>query len=103
MPACARSCGMPIRKRIAIGSSRSLLDYVALSLKHERVEVLHVLYLDHKNGLIADEETARGTTDHVPLYPREIVRRALELAASAVILVHNHPSGDPAPFRLDVT
>ena len=61
-----------------------------------------VLYLDRKNVLIADEEQARGTVDHVPVYPREIIRRALELNASALILVHNHPSGDPTPSRSDV-
>jgi DNA repair protein RadC len=93
----------PIRERIEIGSFTALTDYVSLSMKHESVEVLRVLYLDRKNGLICDEETNRGTLDHVPLYPREIVRRALELGASAVILVHNHPSGDPTPSALDAS
>ena len=93
----------PIRERIEIGSFTALIDYIGLSLKHERVEVLRVIYLDRKNGLISDEEAGRGTIDHVPLYPREIVRRALELGASAVILMHNHPSGDPTPSATDVT
>ena len=93
----------PIRERVEIGSFRALIDYVSLSLKYERVEVLRVLYLDRKNGLISDEEAGRGTVDHVPLYPREIVRRALELGASAVILIHNHPSGDPTPSAMDIT
>ena len=93
----------PIRERIEIGSFTALTDYIGLSLKHERVEVLRVLYLDRKNGLISDEEAGRGTVDHVPLYPREIVKRALELGASAVILIHNHPSGDPTPSALDAT
>ncbi len=93
----------PIRERIEIGSFAALTHYIGLSLKHQRVEVLRVLYLDHKNGLISDEEAGRGTVDHVPLYPREIVRRALEVGASAVILVHNHPSGDPSPSALDAT
>jgi DNA repair protein RadC len=93
----------PIRERIEIGSFTALIDYVSLIMKHESVEVLRVLYLDRKNGLICDEETHRGTLDHVPLYPREIVRRALELGASAVILVHNHPSGDPTPSALDAS
>jgi DNA repair protein RadC len=62
-----------------------------------------VLYLDRKNGLISDEEANRGTVDHVPLYPREVVKRALEHGASAVILVHNHPSGDPTPSGSDVS
>ena len=93
----------PIRERIEIGSLTALTDYIGLSLKHEKVEVLRVLYLDRKNGLISDEEAGRGTIDHVPLYPREIVKRALELGASAVILIHNHPSGDPTPSAADAT
>jgi DNA repair protein RadC len=93
----------PMRERIAIGSFAELIDYVGLSLKHEAVEVLRVLYLDRKNGLISDEEAIRGTVDHVPLYPREVVKRALEHGASAVILVHNHPSGDPTPSSTDVS
>jgi DNA repair protein RadC len=93
----------PLCERIEIGSFTALTDYIGLSLKHERVEVLRVLYLDRKNGLISDEEAGRGTVDHVPLYPREIVRRALELGASAVIMVHNHPSGDPTPSAVDAT
>jgi DNA repair protein RadC len=93
----------PIRERIQLGSYAELIDYVGLSLKHETVEVLRLLYLDRKNGLISDEEAQRGTVDHVPIYPREIVKRALELGASAVIMVHNHPSGDPAPSEADVS
>jgi DNA repair protein RadC len=93
----------PMRERIAIGSFAVLIDYVGFSLKHEIVEVLRVLYLDRKNGLISDEEANRGTVDHVPLYPREVVKRALEHGASAVILVHNHPSGDPTPSSSDVS
>ena len=93
----------PIRERVEIGSFTALIDYLGLSLKHESVEVLRVLYLDGKNGLIRDEEANRGTVDHVPLYPREIVRRALELGASAVILVHNHPSGHLKPSKADVS
>jgi DNA repair protein RadC len=93
----------PIRERIEIGSFSALIDYVGLSLKHEKIEVLRVLYLDRKNRLISDEESGRGTVDHVPLYPREIVRRALELGASAVILIHNHPSGDHTPSAADAT
>ena len=93
----------PIRERIQIGSYAELIDYVGLSLKHETVEVLRLFYLDRKNGLISDEEAQRGTVDHVPIYPREVVKRALELGASAVIMVHNHPSGDPAPSQADVS
>jgi DNA repair protein RadC len=93
----------PIRERIRIGSFDELIDYVGLSLKHETVEVLHLLYLDRKNGLISDEQANRGTVDHVPIYPREIVKRALELGASSVIMVHNHPSGDPTPSEADAS
>jgi DNA repair protein RadC len=93
----------PMRERIEIGSFTALIDYIGLSLKHEKIEVLRVLYLDRKNRLISDEESGRGTVDHVPLYPREIVRRALELGASAVILIHNHPSGDHTPSAADAT
>jgi DNA repair protein RadC len=93
----------PIRERILIGSFPQLIDYLGLSLKHETVEVLRMLYLDRKNGLMSDEETHRGTVDHVPIYPREIVKRALEVGASAVIMVHNHPSGDPTPSEADVS
>ena len=66
------------------------------------MEQFRVLYLDRKNILIADEEQAKGTVDHVPVYPREVAKRALELNASAIILVHNHPSGDPSPSRSDI-
>lgn len=93
----------PLTERVSISSSHALLDYVSTTLKHEKIEMLRVLYLDRKNGLLVDEPTQRGTIDHVPLYPREVVRRALEHGASAVILVHNHPSGDPSPSRADIT
>jgi DNA repair protein RadC len=71
-------------------------------MAHRDIEQFRVLYLDRKNVLIADEAQAEGTVDHVPVYPREIVKRALELNASALILVHNHPSGDPTPSRSDI-
>ena len=66
------------------------------------MEQFRVLYMDRKNVLIGDEEQAKGTVDHVPVYPREIVKRALELNASSLILVHNHPSGDPTPSKSDI-
>jgi DNA repair protein RadC len=66
------------------------------------VEEFHLLFLDRKNVLIADERQQRGTIDHTPVYPREVVKRALELGASALIMVHNHPSGDPTPSRADI-
>jgi DNA repair protein RadC len=93
----------PLRERVPIGSFTQLIDYLGVSLKHETVEVLRMLYLDRNNGLISDEEANRGTVDHVPIYPREIVRRALELGASAVIMAHGHPSGDPTPSEADVS
>ena len=71
-------------------------------MAHRETEQFRVLYLDRKNVLIADEEQARGTVDHVPVYPREVVKRALEVNASALILVHNHPSGDPTPSEQDI-
>ena len=71
-------------------------------MAHNRIEEFRILYLDRKNILIADEAQARGTVDHVPVYPREVAKRALELNASALILVHNHPSGDPTPSSSDI-
>lgn len=89
-------------KRPVITSWSQLLDYVKLALAHEPREQFRVLFLDKKNQLIADEVMNHGTVDHAPVYPREVVRRALELAASAIILVHNHPSGDPTPSSADI-
>ena len=91
-----------VAKRPVISSWSALLAYVKAGLAHEPREQFRVLFLDKKNQLIADEVMNRGTVDHAPVYPREVVRRALELAASAVILVHNHPSGDPTPSSADV-
>ena len=71
-------------------------------MAHRETEQFRVLYLDRKNILIADEQQASGTVDHVPVYPREVVKRGLELSASALILVHNHPSGDPSPSEADI-
>jgi DNA repair protein RadC len=90
------------RKRPAIGSSGALIDYCRTAIAFVEREEFHVLFLDKRNGLIADEKLGAGTIDHTPVYPREVVRRALELSASAIILVHNHPSGDPAPSNADV-
>jgi len=80
----------------------AVLDYCHTTMAHRETEHFRVLYLDRKNVLIADEEQAKGTIDHVPVYPREVVKRALELNASALILVHNHPSGDPTPSDADI-
>lgn len=81
----------------------ALLDYCHTTMAHRETEQFRVLYLDRKNTLIADEEQAKGTVDHVPVYPREVAKRALELNASALILVHNHPSGDPTPSNEDIS
>jgi DNA repair protein RadC len=91
-----------VAKRTVISSWSALLAYVKTAMAHEAREQFRVLFLDKKNQLIADEVQNRGTVDHAPVYPREVVRRALELSASAVILVHNHPSGDPTPSSADV-
>ena len=87
----------------AISSWDALVDYCHTTMAHRETEQFRVLYLDRKNMLIADEEQARGTVDHVPVYPREVAKRALELNASALILVHNHPSGDPTPSPSDIS
>ena len=89
-------------QRPVLTSWDALVDYCHTAMAHGEVEQFRVLYLDRKNVLIADEEQAKGTVDHVPVYPREIVRRALDLNASALILVHNHPSGDPTPSDPDI-
>jgi DNA repair protein RadC len=91
-----------VARRPVISSWSALLAYVKTALAHEPREQFRVLFLDKKNQLIADEVMNRGTVDHAPVYPREVARRALELSASALILVHNHPSGDPTPSAADV-
>ncbi|MBO1081186.1 RadC family protein [Roseomonas haemaphysalidis] len=79
-----------------------LIDYLNAAIAREKIEQFRILFLDSKNRLIADEAQARGTVNHTPVYPREVVKRALELHATALILVHNHPSGDPTPSRADI-
>jgi len=91
-----------VLNRAVLGSWQALMAYCKTAMAHRDIEQFRVLYLDRKNVLIADEEQARGTVDHVPVYPREVVKRALELNASAIILVHNHPSGDPTPSHADI-
>ena len=88
--------------RPVIGSWEKLLAYCRIALGHDKVEQFHLLFLDRKNRLIADERQQRGTVDHTSVYPREVVKRALELSATAIILVHNHPSGDPTPSAADI-
>jgi DNA repair protein RadC len=97
-----RAASDQIKDRPVISNWAALVNYVSTSIKHEKTEQTRVLFLDRKNKLIADEKTGQGTVDHAPIYPREIARRALELSASSVILVHNHPSGDPTPSKADV-
>ncbi len=91
-----------VGKRPVLSSWSSVLDYCRMAMAFAEREQFRILFLDKKNALIADEVQQTGTVDHTPVYPREVVRRALELSASAVILVHNHPSGDPTPSGADV-
>lgn len=92
-----------IMRRHVISSWDAVLDYCHTVMAHRDTEQFRVLFLDRKNVLIADEQQGEGTVDHVPVYPREVVKRALELNASSLILVHNHPSGDPTPSQEDIT
>ncbi len=88
--------------RPALSSWSALLDYCTAAMARSQNEEFRVLFLDRKNNLVADEVQNRGTIDHTPVYPREIIKRALELGASSIILVHNHPSGDPTPSKADI-
>jgi DNA repair protein RadC len=85
-----------------LSSWSALMSYCKTAMAHRETEQFRILFLDRKNVLIADEEQQKGTVDHVPVYPREVAKRALELNASAVILVHNHPSGNPEPSQTDI-
>ena len=93
----ARVIGKP-----AISSWSELMEYCKISMAHQPTERFRILFLDRRNTLIEAEDQQTGTIDHVPVYPREVVKRALELNASAIILVHNHPSGDPTPSESDI-
>ncbi len=97
-----RSLEFPLRRRTVLSSSETVKSYLCARLRACPREAFHVLFLDKKNQLIADERMSEGTVDHAPVYPREVVRRALELSASALVLAHNHPSGDPAPSQADI-
>jgi DNA repair protein RadC len=92
----------PLQNKPILSSYQTVLDYLHANLAHSPIELFHILYLDRKNRLIADETLSRGTIDHVPVYPREVLRRCITLDASALILAHNHPSGDPYPSQADV-
>ncbi len=100
--AALRLARAEVMERPVLNNWERLVDYLTAALARERVEQVRVLYLDPRNRLIADEAQGKGTVNHTPVYPREVVRRALEVGATALILVHNHPSGDPTPSRADV-
>jgi DNA repair protein RadC len=91
-----------VKQRTVLGSWSSVLEYCRAAMAFADKEQFRILFLDKRNQLIADEVQQVGTVDHTPVYPREVVKRALELSATAVILVHNHPSGDPTPSRADI-
>ena len=91
-----------IGKRHVLSSWSSVIEYCRAAMAFAEKEQFRLLFLDKRNGLIADEVQQTGTVDHTPVYPREVVKRALELSASAIILVHNHPSGDPTPSQADI-
>lgn len=92
-----------VMQRHVISSWDAVIDYCHTAMAHRDTEQFRILFMDRKNVLIADEAQAKGTIDHVPVYPREVVKRALELNAAALILVHNYPSGDPTPSEADIT
>jgi DNA repair protein RadC len=100
--AAVRLSRTKLKAKPVIGAWAQLLDYCQAQMAREPIEQFRVLFLDRKNVLIADERQNRGTVDHTPVYPREVVKRALELNASALIVVHNHPSGDPTPSQADI-
>jgi DNA repair protein RadC len=100
--AAARMLRIEARARTTLSSWSSVLDYCRTAMAFAPREQLRILFLDKRNHLIADELQQEGTVDHTPVYPREVVKRALELGATAVVLVHNHPSGDPAPSQADI-
>ena len=91
-----------IKGKEVLSSWSQVVDYCRATMAFEQREQFRILFLDKKNALIADEVQQKGTVDHTPVYPREVIRRALELSATAIILVHNHPSGDPTPSRADI-
>jgi DNA repair protein RadC len=100
--AAVRLAREEVMGRPVMGSWDKVIDYCRASMAHDGIEQFRLLFLDRRNALIADEVQQRGTIDHTPVYPREVVKRALELGATAIIMVHNHPSGDPKPSRADI-
>jgi DNA repair protein RadC len=101
--AALRLMRLELQERPVVNSWDKLIDYCTAEVAHNQVEEFHILFLDRKNVLIKHERQQRGTIDHTPVYPREVVKRALDLGAAAMILVHNHPSGDPTPSKADIT
>jgi len=97
-----RALQQQVLDRPVISSWQALLDYCKVAMQHNKTEQFRILFLDRKNVMIADELQQQGTVDHTPVYPREVVRRALDLGASAIVMVHNHPSGDPTPSPQDI-
>ena len=100
--AAVRLAREEVMDRPVLGNWDKLLDYCRAAMAFETTERFRVLFLNNRNALIADEVQQKGTVDHTPVYPREVVKRALELGATAVIMVHNHPSGDPTPSKADI-
>ena len=100
--AASRLARGEVKKRTVLSSWSAVLDYCRTTMAFADKEQFRVLFLDKRNQVIADEVQQTGTVDHTPVYPREVVKRALELSATAIILVHNHPSGDPTPSRADI-
>lgn len=98
----ARTAKQPVKEREVLSSWNAVVAYCTRAMAGQTTEQFRILFLDRKNKLLRDEVHGQGTVDHTPVYPREVVKRALELGASALILVHNHPSGDPAPSSSDV-
>ncbi|MBD9510071.1 DNA repair protein RadC [Ensifer sp. ENS10] len=97
-----RTLKSELRQKHLLSSWSAVIDYCHAAMAYETKEQFRILFLDKRNTLIADEVQQTGTIDHTPVYPREVVKRALELSATAIILVHNHPSGDPTPSRADI-
>jgi DNA repair protein RadC len=91
-----------VKRRPVLSSWSNVLDYCRTAMAFAEKEQFRILFLDKRNRLIADEVEGQGTVDHAPVYVREVVKRSLELSATAIILVHNHPSGDPTPSRVDI-
>jgi DNA repair protein RadC len=91
-----------IQDKPVLGSWKDVIDYCHAAMAHAERETFRILFLDKRNHLITDEVQGVGTVDHTPVYPREVIRRALEVSATAIILVHNHPSGDPTPSNADI-